>query len=274
MDKALQTFEDLVRRAIAPSMTFFVLWAAAELVRLWLTGEWVFDALVLEGVTRTVEKRGDVSIRIFESRELLPMVEVVEKIPAVFTVLAILAIVGLSYALAAAQQVLFDNRLKTNFGRKGPLVTLRKRVINRLNQEAALSQLGNMEGSDLSKPASDREPIVASDYLLYEILGGIDTINTRPFVDSAKALGIFFVSVMVLSLGYLVMFIVDMNIAGLTATALIIFVAWWYGLEATRTQYRMRAIRLYVNFLAMPSDFIWRRLLKEDWPEPKKKEGS
>lgn len=299
MDKALQTFEDLVRRAIAPSMTFFVLWAAAELVRFWLVGEWLAGAFMRDGVTRTIETQGEVSIRIMETQELVPLVEVIEKVPAVFTILAILAIVGLSYSLAAAQQVLFDNRLKKNFE---PLHRgVWRRVRNRNGQSLAESDSGMVSRSEeasgnpkAEESISDHEALSRlrkevrgrladlevtrrlgeieglSDYVLYEILGGIDTINTRPFADSAKAIGIFFTSVMVLSISYLVMFCKGDNGVGAVVMVILFGVAWLLGLEATRTQYRMRAIRLYVNFLAMPCDFIHRRLLKEDWPESKK----
>ena len=43
---------------------------------------------------------------------------------------------------------------------------------------------------------------------------------------------------------------------------LLVVLFYWWGREATVSQYRARALRLYVNFLAMPKERIHRRLLR------------
>ena len=43
IDKVLRTFEGLIRRSIAPSVTFFVLLAAGELIAAELTGRGVYS---------------------------------------------------------------------------------------------------------------------------------------------------------------------------------------------------------------------------------------
>lgn len=255
MDKALQNFEDLVKRGIAPSMTFFVLWAAAEMIRGWLTGRSLVSLLVRDRLTTL--RPGEILVE-----EWIPFLEVMARSPVAFTILAILAIVGLSYLLAAAQQLLFDSWLHGDFtfwaGREEEVVEeLRNRVIRRLKREPSLHRF-----HDLGLGPDDRP----TDYVLYEVLGGIDTISTRAYVDSAKAMGIGAASVMLLSIAYLVVFAGDLPWWGLLLLIGLAALAFGVGLWSTCAQYRSRAIRLYVNFLAFDSDFIRRKLRRADWP--------
>ncbi|MCY1083646.1 hypothetical protein [Archangium lansingense] len=272
MEKVIQTFEGLIRRSLAPSVTFFFVLALGELIRVKLNGE-----LARDHVERFLK---------FMTSEPLA------KSPAILLTLAILAIIGLSYGLQAVQQVAFDNWLKENFHQprwlsrlarfkwlgwletsdSKALVELRNRVVQRINdQEQRFTELspGLKELKDLKE---------VSDYILYEIIGGIDPTDTRSFVDSAKAVGIFFVSVIIVLVGNAWVYHHWLSWRGtLLLVGLVIFF-YCMGLEAIRTQYRARALRLYVNFLAMPPQRIHRLLSRPDEgkapsSEEKKKES-
>ncbi|MBZ4420232.1 hypothetical protein [Myxococcus sp. RHSTA-1-4] len=232
-----QTFEGLIRRQFAPSMTFFAIVVLGEFIRAALTGEpagaWFKDFRgYLEG----------------------------EGKPSVFITLFILLAIGLSYALGAIQQLLFDDMLKRNFdpttrfsrsvvSEARALTELRAKVKQRLVEEEAVGDLRNLQE--------------ASDYVLYEILGGIDPTDTYRFVDAAKATGIVCVSVILVLLGHVLVYFEELGtwVAPLLLLAVLFY---WWGREAALSQYRARALRLYVNFLAMPTARITRRLLRPD----------
>lgn len=239
MDKIVQTFEGLIRRGLAPSVTFFVFVLLGDLVRAHLTGTSVraqaMDCLKFTGN----EAFGS---------------------PAVFLTLALVVTLGFSYALTSIQQLLFDNWLKRNFdpatrfsrsarSEARALTELRGKVTRRLRNEAALGDL--------------RELQEVTDYLLYEVLGGIDPLDTRAFVDAAKSTGVVFISAIVVLLGNALVFHEQLG-PWVAPLVLLAVLCYWWGREATVAQYRMRALRLYVNFLAMPSARIQRRLLRPD----------
>lgn len=239
MEKIVQTFEGLIRRSLAPSMTFFVFVALGELIRAELT-----ESSAREQFKAYIDYIGH---KPFASS-------------AVFILLALLAIIGLSYALGAVQQLLFDNWMKKNFdpatrfsrsavSEAQALVELRHKVTKRLRAEPALGDLQELKET--------------SDYVLYEILGGIIPTDTRAFVDTAKSLGIVSVSVILVLLGNAVAYHEQLGpwVAPLLLLALLVY---WWGREATLAQYRARALRLYVNFLAMPSARIHKRLARPD----------
>ncbi|PTL85911.1 hypothetical protein [Vitiosangium sp. GDMCC 1.1324] len=255
MEKAIQTFEGLIRRSLAPSVTFFVILALGDLIRAVLNGESAqTQVMCYFGFLKSLESS-----------------------PGLFVPIAILVVIGISNGLYATQQMLFDNCLKKNFDPpKWPrfsdsvksearaLTDLRTRVTQRLNTEPDLVRLWSLD-----------EP---TDYILYEILGGIDPTDTRSFVDSAKMMGIVFVSIILVLLGHAVTLVAHAVLAWdwphwctWVAILLLLLAArlfYWWGREATRSQYRARAFRLYVNFLAMPLERIRRRLLRpaEDTP--------
>ena len=254
MEKAIQTFEGLIRRSIAPSVTFFVIMATVDLALLEYTG-------------------GSAAVR--SKKCIRFLAETFEESGGVFTVIVGLLILGVSYALMTVQQVLFDNRLKADFdpgprwkwpsklmslswlcglrasaeGERRALVELRGRVLDRLGTAPDLVGHRGLKES--------------SDYMLYEILGGIDTIDTRPFVDSAKAMGITCISAMLALFWGAIAYWKPLGWWELVALAVLFVIAYWLGREAILAQYRARALRLYVNFLMMPVERIRHRLL---WP--------
>lgn len=243
MDRVLQTFEGLIRRSIAPSVTFLVIFAAGELI--------------------AAEAQAGSSARARIASCLEQLGENAEHATGLFALAVALLVLGLSYGLSATQQILFDNRLKKNFD-PGPkwigrlrsssvqsetraLAELRGQVLERLDDEPRL---------ELFRPIGER-----TDFLLYEILGGIDPTDTRPFVDTAKSVGIVFSSAIAVTLWNLAVHWPDL---GRWAFVLVILTVlfYWLGREATLAQYRTRALRLYVNFLMMPVERLERRLLR------------
>jgi hypothetical protein len=250
MDKVIQTFEGLIRRSLAPSVTFFIVLALGELIRVKLNGD-----LARDHVARFLK---------FVTSEPLA------KSPAILITLAVLSIIGLSYGLQTLQQVAFDNWLKENFHQppwisrlarvrgfgwldsrdSKVLLELRSKVEQRIRKEPELKELKDLKG--------------VSDYVLYEIVGGIDPTDTRSFVDSAKAMGIFFVSVILVLLGNALVYRHPLPWWGSLLLVTLAVLSYCWGKEATRSLYRARALRLYVNFLAMPTQRIQRRLLRPD----------
>jgi len=241
IDRVLRAFEGLIRRSIAPSVTLFVLLAAGELIAAELTGWSV--RLVWRGWARLLDD------------------SLLSRSTGFFVTVAILVVLGLGYALSSVQQALFDHPLKASFepGRllrilpsmeneRRALVALRTRVLARIGDEPRLLRLAGLED--------------ASDFLLYEILGGIDPTDTRPFVDSAKAFGVVVCSAITVLVWNLVVYWSGAPVVVRLVLMLLVLVAYWIGREATCAQYRQRALRLYVNFLMMPEERLERRLLR------------
>lgn len=239
VEKLITSFEGLIRRSIAPSVTFIVLALLSDLLyTAWCKcSVWerlqCYRNLVLGGGPH-------------ESS-------------AVFII--VLFIVGISYGLGAAQETLYDNFLKKDFdpvlvrgaslrSEAASLKDLRLRVRERIEQEPALTRFQN-----LAAP---------SDFVLYEILGGIDTTSTHSYVDTAKATGIFFISLIIVLVGNALL---HLDTLGWPRSLLLLALAgacWACGRAATRAQYRARAVRLYVNFLAMPPERLHQLLMKAD----------
>lgn len=240
--KVLATFEGLIRRSIAPSVTFFVLFAAGELVAAELAG----------GSAAAAWRRTAAAVDW----------QVVAESSGLFATLAILLVLGLGYGLSSVQQLLFDNLLKANFdpgwllcrlsasarSEARALGKLRSRVLDRIDGEDQLARL-----------AGDVE---RTDFVLYEVLGGIDPTGTRSFVDSAKAIGVVASSaIAVIAWNLLQRW--PLGPVGWGAAVLAV-VVWWLGREATLAQYRQRSLRHYANFLAMPDERLQRLLVRPD----------
>ncbi len=228
MDKLVDLFQDFIKRAIAPSAVFFFLLAVAALV---------------DGVFHEKKTTAD----------LVPWLEDLVKSDLaqdlrILGALAFVVVLGTSYVLSLLHQVIFDGTLRRNFdalwsrSETDTLVALREKVVARTQDDL----------HELHQALSCR----FNDYLLYEILGGIDPSSTRLFVDRAKSTGITFVSSMLV----LVLWAAHLSrgfqpFAGcLLVLGLLVVLAllWVVGREVVKTEYRARAVRLYVNFLMMP----------------------
>lgn len=262
IQKMVETFEGLIRRSIAPSITFFVLFAVGELV--------------------AVELAGGSAVE--QWRSWLAAVDwgMVKEASGLVGFLAFLVILGLGYGLSSVQQVLFDNLLKKNFA-PGPLVCCLSESAR--SEKAALEELrekalGRMdEEDDLRRLAGAGH---RTDFVLYEIIGGIDPVSTRSFVDGAKSIGVVASSAMAVVLWNLLSrwpFGQEASLKGAGKAALLlalVLAIWWVGREATLAQYRQRSLRHYVNFLMMPKARLAGRLYRPDeesFPDEPEKVG-
>jgi hypothetical protein len=240
------TFEGLIRRSIAPSVSFFVLLALNDLI--------------------IAETRGDSVAEVWRDRWGVLAPSTLTGATGLWTLLALLLVLGLGYTLSAVQQTLFDLRLKADFppGRllkvmawgsarreAQVLQDMRGQVICRLTSTCDLSRVGRLD---------------LSDFALYEILGGIDPTDTRAFVDSAKAIGVVSCSAIVIlawDLFTLLPRAGPWDGGDLVLCLSLLVLAFFFfkvGCEATLSQYRHRAFRLYANFLMMPAHRLKKRL--------------
>lgn len=249
MEKFIVTFENLVRRGIAPSVAFFVIFGGIDLAH----------SHLCEGVNWN--ERLEVW-QVVATKQLASIPE------AMLTVFALLFILGLSYVLTTINQLLFDEFLRGNFG--GPIFNQQFKVLRSRVQDRFGNQLLPRLAPELGHEGR-KSRLKLTDFLLYEILGGIDPTNTRPFVDTAKALGVVFVSLIV-SLGVQVLFSSSWacKIVLLTMAILV----FWIGRQAIKAQYRSRSIRHYVNFLMMPDNTLTTLLERHEIELKAKKGGS
>jgi len=250
MKEAMLVFERLIRRSLAPAVTFVFVFLVVDLVSGQLTGE-------------PPPLRLSYWMGLFRS--------FVHDIEGVVGVLAVIAVLGLGFALGTVQQVLFDNTLRRDFNawpvlwylssENGHLNRLRDQALEKLKTQEVLDALGRrtVEAGDGTERFSD--------WILYEILGGIYSGPTYSFVDSAKALGVVFSSLIVTLLGSAVY---REELHWKIPAVALAFLFWWWGRETVKTQYRHRALRLYVNFLMLPAERIWRIVQGEEpsgaWP--------
>ncbi len=243
MDKIVELYEDLIRRNIAPSASLFVLLAIGHLMA----------AAMLSGTPSPSEMVHSWFVA-FET--LYKGIASVTLLGGIF----FLILVGLSYILSALHQILYDNTLKKNFNtcifhnnNNALLDDLREKVIYKLNLI--------LEANDSNLHFPKFESIKPTDYILYEILGGIDSTSTRGYVNDAKAYGIVFISSILVVLQVAYGYLPTASFRGVLI--FIVPVLFFLGRETVKAQYRARALRLYVNFLAMPDEKILR-ILRSD----------
>lgn len=242
----LKTFEDLVRRMLAPSMTLFAMLAVVHAVHyLFLAGldtDWGYFPKVhyyapgpYAGIAKFfmfLKTNGPSSFLV--------------------ALTCLVCMVGISYFLFTLQTLLFDNNLRTSFTPqskkdKDPLKSLRAEVKVKFNR------LKIFRNPAQALPKDDWKDY---DYFLYEIIGGIDQGSTRPFVDDAKAYGIvcisFSLSLFSLLLFYLGLKYIPIWIIIVCASGFVLRI----GFGMVRAQYRARSVRHYMNFLMMPDQKI------------------
>lgn len=161
---------------------------------------------------------------------------------SVITVMLIMLLLGLSYLLSILHQLVYDNLLKNNYnaylGRKKEnlqLNTLRSEIIKKLN----ISDTYN-------------------DYYLYQILGqkkeGSEVnIDTKRYVDETKAIGIFFISLIIVLIFTIVKISSNSTfmdcVTSCIIAILVISIVYFIGRDLIISKYRSRAIRLYINYL-------------------------
>ena len=253
MKEFAQVFEDLIRRMLAPATAFVVLF---------------FLVHIIDGVQGGGLRVWNVQIQ--------RMTDIIgHKVGALLIIM-----VGMSYILSTLQQIFFDNRLRKSFSPwyferiwtwdmlKDPRDKVKsrfkdiaskdgstqfKRVYDALN--TAAKEQDKSDTPYVDDPSwEDTVSWKNLDFVLYEILGGIDKTSTKGFVNDAKAFGIVITSA-ILALWTLVISH-EWALGYVLIACLASMVLWLTGYSLVRTQYRIRALRLYVNFLAMPDEKI------------------
>ena len=240
MDKVLTQFEDLFRRTFGPSTAFVVLLSLGLLLEVFLFGQGNENPQAM-----------------FQSWFTWFNANIKEtKASGLYGTLIVLGLIGSAYIISAVNQLIFD----TLWGRRSyrlfwqfrdPLAPLRTRVIERVKAHKSLKPLGEVAGEDKIK---------FTDYRLYELLGGIDHISTRFYVDEVRLLGVVFLAIMTILVKTMVRFCSTGQDFKMIMAFIALTVVYVLGIQADLAQYRYRAIRLYTNFLVMPDDRITRVL--------------
>jgi len=174
--------------------------------------------------------------------------------------------------LALIHQAIFDNGLRGSFSSgwgKDHLAHPRKKVRERMFQNPSPELLQRI-GKALEEAAGGNPENTATttdwkdlDYMLYEVVGGIDQGSTTSFVNDAKAYGVISISaaLAVFSLG--LRHPADCGYWLLIVPAMI--GCFFLGRWLVKSQYRARALRLYVNLLMMPDSKIIAILRDYQW---------
>ncbi len=243
MDAAFKTFEDLIRRIFGPATAFFPLLFLAH----WIEFKFVGD-------DKCVLVHSEISnwLRNLQANDL--------------PVLAggLLILIGTGYVMSTLHSLLFDHFLHNGFD---------SCFNNSLGQDDAsptFNQLRAQAIEKLKRVNRDSEKWLKeapSDYLLYEIIGGIDKSSTKPAVDSAKTYGI-------VTIGAILATLSTLSCLNLCAAFLIYplcVVFWCLGRMLVKAQYRWRAVRHYVNLLMWP-DYKIRKILADYKEESCKEE--
>lgn len=231
MKEFLIAIDSLVKRGLSSSLTFFSLLFVAE---------WIISNIYRGNTNSLIDYWGGwVKVNLLSGHATLASAFVL-----------IFLVIGLSYTLAALNEIVYDNTLRENFD---PLV-------KRLPHNRTVAENLTALRGDVVIKLKDEVPNVdleeKTDFFLYEIVGGIVKTDTRGYVDVAKAVGTVFVSVILVGLVELVNYWTQIGLFPKVVMAPAILAVYFLGREAVCTQYRSRAIRLYINYLMMPPERV------------------
>jgi len=259
--EVVKLFERNIQRSFAPSLVLFVMLGVAEIA---------FCILPKGFSVPYAQVRLDGWIALFGGEGVGLGLAIV---------IFLFTLVGTSYALSALHQILFDNMLMNCFepwlwpvetGEAKALRSLRAAVVQRLSEEKEVNKLmkwAKANKDEADKDEANKNEVYKNDFILYEVLGGIDPTPTYDYVDRSKSLGVFFVSMMVVTPLVLLRIAESWPwCATFTAVFLALLILWYVGLEGVKSQYRSRALRLYVNFLMLPEKGIDHQLRKKFGP--------
>ena len=220
----LKQFESFIKRAFMPSISF------------------VFIFTVI----------GIISIRIFSSKNVPLKFDIgTIDINSNTWYFLLIFMIGLSFFLSILTQVIYDNLLKWNFdlfcypSKKSLLYKYRILVIMKLKVEENYPFKLIVKDSNYTfKKIHNKE---FTDNNLYQVIGRklsyyTNNTNTTRYVDDAKSMGIFFISI-ILSL-LIWAYIYDYWLYNLYAVIIGLI-----GYEIIKAKYRSRALRMYVNYL-------------------------
>lgn len=219
--KFLDKFEMFIKRAVLPSVTFFVIFGIFFTVGLFVSE----NKITLDFF--------DFVVKVFFQ----------VKIDYSVGIIFFIFLIGISYILSVMTQMCFDNFIKGNYSSQynisneksdEALESLRDRVIEKIKKEDIFD-----------------ENFKYNDYLLYQILGRklsyfTNKTNTRKYIDETKAFGIVFLSIIIsLFINLSLFFGFNGFIFALISSMFIYFI----GFEVILAKYKSRALRIYVNFL-------------------------
>ncbi len=229
MDKVIEKFEDLIRRIFGPATALFPLLFAAH----WLE-------CVIVNTDACSMRHANLVEWLFSLQASDPRM----------IIGGLLLLFGTGYVMAMLHCFLFDHRLHRSFD------SLRNNILTTKGYSYTLADLRKHAVAKLHSLGYGAPrnwlPVDAGDFLLYEIIGGIDKGNTRQAVDSAKAYGIVCISAMFATISLA-------PCLGPTALLPIILtvLGWWcLGNMLVKAQYRWRSVRHYVNILMWPKGKI------------------
>ncbi len=238
MKEFLAALDSLVKRGLSSSLTF---------LSLLFVSEWVAGTLKSGKATSLLDYWGTWTSTNLPSAH-----------STWATVLAVtFLVIGLSYTLSAVNELVYDNTLREDFD-----PWIKRTPYNR----SISDNLASLRSSVIAKLKSDVPDVEIpryTDFCLYEIIGGILDTDTRQYVDAAKALGMVFVSVILVGFVEVVIHAQSLSWWSIGTLLALCCVVYFLGREAIKTQYRSRAIRLYINFMMTPSETVIRSLQNE-----------
>ncbi|MEQ1709634.1 MAG: hypothetical protein ABL864_15015 [Terricaulis sp.] len=153
-----------------------------------------------------------------------------------------LCVLGVGYAIGLSQDFLFDETLRGNYNS----LWSPRGVVGRTN--AVLRELRQQSIRILQGRFPDLSNIRFTDYMLYEVVGGIVKTSTRQYVDEARVYGAAATTLILLS--WLDVLVHEQGrLLGVPVAVVISLFAYVLGREGVKAQYRYRAIRLYSNLV-------------------------
>jgi hypothetical protein len=165
--------------------------------------------------------------------------------------ICVLLLIGAGYIIGIIHDVLMDDTLRGNFD-----ALLSFRLLRRSTSE----DLRGLRDAVTTKLKQDHPKITNSitlnDYNLYEVIGGMIETDTTRYVDEARVYGCLTISLL------LSIFVLGIRHSLLhewsgkveyVALFLAILIG---GREFVKMQYRFRALRMYINYLALDNRYI------------------
>jgi|GEM_PF-2037938 len=169
---------------------------------------------------------------------------------SVSLILILLSLVGLNYILLILNEIAYENTLRENFDS-----WLVQTPYNRTMSKNLSALREKVQEKTLNLYPDLHHITDLTDYVLYEILGGILITNTRAYVDSAKITGLVFISLISACIVSIILHYRHIGYHLIWLISLIV-ILYFIGRELVKTHYRSRTMRLYINFLIAPEEKI------------------
>lgn len=216
--KFLDKFEEFIKRAMMPSVVFFVMFIGMYLLFNYTQNPNNFKTITTQLESILSNLISNLNIGTF--------------------VLFFILLVALSHILAVLTQLVFDNNIKENYE---PEIFKNSELKN-------LKLLRKEVKEKIKKESPEFKDIDLTDFMLYQIISRkLRYLNektpTHRYVDDAKASGIVFISI-------IISFFINTSIYfNLTIAISISILTWFVGFTYIKSKYRSRALRIYTNYL-------------------------